>query len=91
MTNIHVGVVALVVAVVGGEGGLAKDRVCVVRLGLACWDKNLLSARVHSPDDPYFCPWDPKTQSQRERIITYDIACDLSGKPGHGTSSRAQA
>ena len=34
--------------------------------------------------DPYFCPWDPKTQSQRLRSVTYDISCDLGMPIGDG-------
>ena len=38
-----------------------------------------------SEDDPFFCPWDPKTQSQRSRTITYDFTCDLTMPAGART------
>ena len=31
-----------------------------------------------SEDDPFWCPWDPKTQTQRSRTITFDFTCNYN-------------
>ena len=37
-----------------------------------------------SPDDPFFCPFDPITNSEVARSISFNISCNLSMPLGQG-------
>ncbi len=64
----------------------ADTRACLIAVSVILSGPRAVHSRFarwirgcrHREDDPFYCPWNPKTQSQTPRAITFNISCNLS-------------
>ena len=74
------------------QGTATRSGWTVTWTGFVMLESRVASYRLHvlfvdtrSQNDPFWCPWNPATQSQYPRTVQYVVSCDLSLPYGKGT------